>query len=119
MQNQSHHHKDQIMGRAKAVKKATKRNAPFVYATPDELKKEYTPDDHKELIRAELPAPKECTKAIYTQITPSYWRVTFWGKIEPENVFSAAYIITSKFIRIDIDSVGRLQYNDVTEGSRL
>ena len=109
------------MGKAKSVPKAkaSKRKAPFVYATKDELAKEYTPDDHKELINAEITIPKNTTRTSYSQISPSYWRITFWGKEDPSKPFSPAHILDSKFIRIDIDSAGRLNYNDVTDGKRL
>ena len=60
------------------------------------------------------------TKITMTNVSPSYWRVNVWGrKANSTCSFGDNEIITSKFIRLDVDKDGSLVYNDVTSGKEI
>lgn len=109
------------MAKPKTVKtKAHKKRKPdLVMATKEELTPNYTEADYKEFIDINISKPRKTTRINYARITNSYWRITFWGKVDPQNIFSGDKILESRFLRIDIDSIGRMKYNDVTDGQAL
>ena len=104
--------------KAKSRKKGNNSNT-FVYASKEQLTPNYTEQDYIVFIESNIDAPMGTKRKNFSRITKSYWRVTYWGKIDPKNIFSGDKILFSKFIRIDIDSVGRMKYNDVTEKNKL
>lgn len=60
---------------------------------------------------------KPVANVTMTNVSPSYWRVNIWEK--KSESFADNRLITSRFIRIDVDKDGKLVYNDVTEGKQL
>lgn len=100
-------------------KKSKKTKQPFKYASKEELAKQYTDDDHKLLIEQEIDRPLDYTKMTMTRVTSVHWRINFWktSRLEAGGVDSR--IISSKFVKISVDSRGRLEYTDCTEGNKI
>lgn len=110
------------MSKQKSSKKkstTSKRKPKMVMASKEELTPDYTDEDYKEFININLRIPKGTTRTTMCNVYGSYWRINMWGKVDPFNVFSENRILDSRFIRIDIDRTGRMNYNDVTDGNKL
>lgn len=75
----------------------------------------------EKFIRDNLPKfDRPVLKVSLSKVSPSYWRVNVWGrKKDSACTFGDNEIITSKFVRIDVDKDGQYVYNDVTEGKGL
>lgn len=110
------------MAKQKSSKKkstTSRRKPKMVMASKEELTPDYTDEDYKEFININLRIPKGTTRTTMCNVYGSYWRINMWGKVYPFNVFPENRILDSRFIRIDIDSIGRMNYNDVTDGNKL
>lgn len=107
------------MSEEKKKAKPKKKEAPFEYATREELAKQYTDDDHKLLIEQEIDRPLDYTKMTMTRVTSVHWRINFWKTTRLEAGGVDSRIISSKFIKISVDSRGRLEYTDCTEGKLI
>ena len=85
------------------------------------IKKKVVNKDPKRFIKDNLGNfDRPITKITMTNVSPSYWRVNIWGKKANSTcAFGDNEIITSKFIRLDIDKDGSFVYNDITDGKEL